>query len=164
MKKVMVIGCPGSGKSTLSIALSKATGLPLTHLDMLNWNADGTTVEKSIFLQQLTQAIDTPAWIIDGNYSNTLEMRLNACDTVIFLDYPTDVCISGILERRGKPRQDIPWVEKADEIDPEFLEFVENYNQTNRPQVLALLQAHPDKNILILKSREEAEMLLHRLS
>ena len=53
MKKVIVIGCPGSGKSTFSRALHEIVGIPLYHLDMMYWNADRTTVEKSVFLERL---------------------------------------------------------------------------------------------------------------
>ena len=111
MKKVIVIGCPGSGKSTVSKALHNKTGIPLYHLDMMYWNADKTTVEKSVFLERLSAVLEKDAWIIDGNYGSTMELRMAACDTVIFLDYPLDVCLNGIKERFGKPRSDMPWIE-----------------------------------------------------
>lgn len=108
IKRVIVIGCPGSGKSTFSKVLNDITGIPLFHLDMLNWNADKTTVFKEIFLQKLQDILCEETWIIDGNYASTIEMRLNACDTVFFLDYPTEVCLDGIRQRKGKERSDIP--------------------------------------------------------
>ena len=119
MKKVIVIGCPGSGKSTVSRALHNKTGIPLYHLDMMYWNADKTTVEKSVFLERLYAVLEKDEWIIDGNYGSTMELRMAACDTVIFLDYPLDVCLGGIKERRGKPRSDMPWIET--EEDSEFI-------------------------------------------
>lgn len=163
MKKVIVIGCPGSGKSTLSIALSEITGLPLYHLDMMYWNANRTTVEKSVFMQRLTQALEKDEWIIDGNYASTIEMRLSACDTVVFLDYPTDACVDGIRKRRGRPRQDMPWVEKEDEEDAELLEFVVSYNDTSRPKLLELLSNYPEKSVIILKNRDEAQEFLNNI-
>ncbi len=159
----MVIGCPGSGKSTLSIELSKITGLPLYHLDLLNWNADRTTVEKAVFMKRLEQVLKEDSWIIDGNYGSTMEMRMEVCDTVIFLDYHTDVCIEGVLSRRGKARQDIPWVEPEDEEDPEFMEFIKNYNDVSKPKVMELLNKYLTKNIIILNSRGEAERFLKGL-
>lgn len=107
MKKIMVIGCPGSGKSTLSRTLHKITGIPLFHLDMMYWNSDRTTVDKSVFCERLLNTIQKDEWIIDGNYGSTMELRLQACDTVIFLDYSLDVCLNGIKERRGKVRTDM---------------------------------------------------------
>ncbi len=112
MKKIIVIGCPGSGKSTFSKALHKASGIPLFHLDMMFWNPDKTTVEKSVFLERLSNVIEKDEWIIDGNYASTMEQRIKACDTVVFLDYPTELCLDGVRERRGKARSDMPWTEK----------------------------------------------------
>ena len=122
MKKVMVIGCPGSGKSHFSRILHKKTKLPLYHLDMMYWRADRTTVGRDEFRARLQKVLAEDAWIIDGNYASTMELRLAACDTVILLDYPTEICLDGIRERRGKPRDDMPWVE-TDE-DEELVDLV----------------------------------------
>ena len=160
MKRIMVIGCPGSGKSTFSKALHKITDIPLYHLDMMYWNADRTTVDKAVFIEKLSGTIPKSQWIIDGNYGSTIELRLQACDTVIFLDYPVDVCLSGIRERRGKARTDMPWIEKSDEEDAEFIEFIKNYNSKNRPEVMALLDKYSDREVYIFKSRNEADEFL----
>lgn len=161
MKKVIVIGCPGSGKSTFSRALHNKTGIPLYHLDMMYWNADRTTVEKSVFLERLSAVLDRAEWIIDGNYASTMERRMEVCDTVIFLDYPTDVCLDGINRRRGKPRGDIPWIET--EEDTEFVELVKSYNEQERPKVHELFKKHGDKSIIIFKSREEADSFIGKI-
>ena len=158
MKKIIVIGCPGSGKSTVSRALHNKTSIPMYHLDMMYWNADKTTAEKSVFLERLSTVLKKDEWIIDGNYGSTMELRMAACDTVIFLDYPLDVCLDGIKERRGKPRSDMPWIET--EEDEEFIEFIKNYNEQQKPKVLELLEKYSDKNIVIFKSREQANEFL----
>ena len=159
MKKVIVIGCPGSGKSTLARMLHNKTGIPLYHLDMMYWNADKTTVEKSVFLKRLSAVLEKNEWIIDGNYGSTMELRMAACDTVIFLDYPLDVCLDGIKERRGKPRSDMPWIET--EEDAEFIEFIKNYNEQQKPKVFELFEKYSEKNIIILESREQADAFLN---
>ena len=159
MKKVIVIGCPGSGKSTISRALHNKTGIPLYHLDMMYWDADKTTVEKSVFLERLSAVLEKNEWIIDGNYGSTMELRMAACDTVIFLDYPLDVCLDGIKKRRGKPRSDMPWIET--EEDAEFIEFIKNYNEQQKPKVLELFEKYRDKNIIIFGSREQADAFLN---
>ncbi len=161
MKKVIVIGCPGSGKSTFSRALHKETGIPLYHLDMLKWNADKTTVSKEVFHDRLNLVLSENEWIIDGNYASTMELRMSLCDTVFFLDYPLEVCLSGIKERQGKPRPDMPWIETED--DEEFLEFIRNYNMNSRPKVIELLNKYSEKNIVVFKDRKEAEHYLNEI-
>ena len=158
MQRIVVIGCPGSGKSTLSRELHSKTGIPLYHLDLMYWNADKTTVEKSVFLGRLAAVLKKDEWIIDGNYSSTMDLRVAACDTVIFLDYPLYLCLAGIRERRGKPRSDMPWTET--EEDAEFIEFIKSYNEKQKPKVLDLLEKYSDKEIIILKSREQANAFL----
>ena len=164
MKRIMVIGCPGSGKSTFSRALHEATGLPLYHLDMMYWNEDRTTVEKSVFLERLQKAIEKDEWIIDGNYGSTIELRLRACDTVVFLDYPLQVCLDGIRRRKGKPRSDMPWTEKEGEEDLEFIEFIKNYNAESRPAVMQLLEKYKDKDIRIFSCRDEADEFIKEIN
>lgn len=158
MKKIIVIGCPGSGKSTFSRALHNITGIPLYHLDMMFWNADKTTVDKSVFLERLSETLEKDEWIIDGNYASTMKLRLEACDTVIFLDYPLDVCLDGIKERFGNPRCDMPWIET--ELDTEFIEFVKDFDKDQRPNIIKLLDEYKDKNIIAFTSRKQADEFL----
>ena len=162
MKRVIVIGCPGSGKSTFARALQNKTELPLYYLDMMFWNADKTTVEKSVFIERLSAVLEKNEWIIDGNYASTMEMRMVACDTIVFLDYSRDICLNGIRERLGKPRSDMPWIET--EEDAEFVEFITNFENNQRPQIFALFDKYRNKNIVILKSRAEAKAFLENLN
>ena len=163
MKKVIVIGCSGSGKSHFSRLLRDKTGLPLYHLDMIYWKADGSFIPKPEFREKLSRIMDTDEWIIDGNYCSTMEMRIQACDTVFFLDYPTEICLSGILQRKGKPRSDMAWQNPLEDGDEEFIEFVKNYNTQTRPKVMELLEKYSDKKIIIFNSRENSEKYLKLL-
>lgn len=158
MKKVLVIGCPGSGKSTFSRALNKLTGIKLYHLDMFFWNADKTTVDNDVFDERLSNTLKNSEWIIDGNYLRTMELRLKECDTVFFLDYPLDVCLNGVKSRIGKERTDMPWIETED--DEEFIEFIKSFGEHSRPQILTLLSKYSDKNINIFTTRTEADEYL----
>lgn len=159
VEKVIIIGCPGSGKSTFGRKLKCITGLPLYHLDMMYWNKDKTTVSKEIFMGRLQKTMSNSKWIIDGNYSNSMEMRLEECDTVFFLDYPTEVCLKGIESRKGKMRSDMPWTEN-DDTDEEFINFVNSYNSESRPDVISLLEKYSSKNIIVFHSRAESEEYL----
>lgn len=161
MRRVLVIGSPGSGKSTFARKLRELTGLPLVYLDRLQWNADRTVVDRSVFLARLEEALHQDAWIIDGNYAFALEKRLQACDTVFFLDFPVDLCLKGIEERRGKVRPDMPWVEE--EEDPEFTEFVRRFPVETRPVILELLERYDHKEIHTFTSREAANDYLNEL-
>ncbi len=157
MKKIIVIGCSGSGKSHFSKSLCSNTGLPLYHLDLINWRKDGTSIERAEFDKRLSEILSTDEWIIDGNYNRTMERRLTACDTVFFFDLPTEVCLSGIEERKGKLRLDMAWADAPENDDPEFVEFIKGYNVTHRPSVMALLEKYSDKNIFVFNSRQQAD-------
>lgn len=164
MKKVMIIGCPGGGNSTFARKLQEVTGLPLYYLDMMYWNPDKTVVEKAVFRRRLQEVIEHDEWIIDGNYGSTLELRMRACDTVFFLDYPVEVCLAGIESRKGKFRPDMPWIETSENSNnEEFISFIKNYNSDSRPKVLELLQKYSDRNIVVFHSREESELYLNNL-
>jgi len=162
MQKVLVIGCPGSGKSTFARRLQALTGLPLIYLDRLNWNADKTWVSPETLDARIKTALAGDRWIIDGNYTRTLELRLQACDTVFFLDYPLELCLQSVERRIGTVRPDMPWVEEA--LDPEFVDFIRAFPQTTRPNILTLLERYQDRAIYIFHSRAEADAFLDRLS
>ena len=158
MKKIIVIGCPGSGKSTFSRSLHEKIEIPLYHLDMMYWNADRTTVEREVFLARLGEVLERDEWIIDGNFSSTMAMRMDAADTVFFLDYETELCLEGVRARRGKARADIPWVET--EEDEEFMAYIRGFADVERPKILNLLKNYPEKRIVVFKDREDASTFL----
>lgn len=154
--KIIVIGCPGSGKSTFSQKLSKVLNIPLFHLDMLYHNEDGTHISKEELEEKLTRIFkENDNWIIDGNYQRTLEMRMEECDMIFLLDYPLEVCLAGAESRIGKKRDDLPWVEEK--LDDEFKQVIINFSKEKLPQIYELLEKYKDsKRIVIFKSREEA--------
>ena len=160
MKKVVVIGCGGSGKSVFSRSFAELTGLPLYHLDNIWWREDGTNITREEFDLVLGSILATDEWIIDGNYQRTMERRIEACDTVIFFDLPVEICVEGIKARQGKPRPDMPWRGAGDSDDAEFMSLVYNYGTNNRPKVMELLEKYSHKNIIIFKIRTEADEFL----
>ena len=157
--RILILGCPGSGKSTFARALAARTGLPVVHLDNIWWRADGTHISREEFDRALAELLAGEKWIMDGDYSRTYEVRIRACDTAIFLDYPEDVCMAGITARVGQDRPDMPWTEST--LDPELVAQVQSYRRDQRPQVLSLLQRYPDKQSLIFTGREEAARWLN---
>lgn len=162
MKRVLVIGCPGSGKSTFARRLQKITDLPLYYLDMLFWNADKTTVSKEVFDLRLDEVLKKEEWIIDGNYSRTMERRLERCDTVFFLDYDVQVCVDGITNRVGTVRPDMPWIEN--EVDGDFLQFVKDFKTNGTGQICEMLDKFPQVKKIVFKNRRESEEFLQKLT
>lgn len=159
MKKIIVIGSPGAGKSTFARKLREKTGIPLYYLDMLWHKPDRTNVSQEEFDAGLDSILCQDEWIIDGNYLRTLERRLKACDTVFFLDYPLEVCLSGAASRIGKKREDMPWVEE--EFDKEFRQWIIDFPRDQLPFIDKKLEQYRSKReIILFKSRQEAEYYL----
>lgn len=162
MKKVIVIGCPGSGKTTFAEKLNKLTGLPLYYLDAIWHKPDKTHIPREEFDQRISEIFATPEWIIDGNYNRTIEMRLKECDTVFLFDLPTEVCLQGASMRLGKGRYDLPWIEK--EPDPEFEGFIKEFPKTTLPKIYELIDKYKEiRNVFVFKSREEADEYLKNI-
>ena len=163
MQKVLVIGCSGAGKSTFARRLRDITGLPLYYLDRLWHKADRTHITREEFDRVLAEWLARPAWIIDGDYSRTLPQRLEACDTVFFLDFPLEVCLAGVENRRGAQRPDMPWVEE--ELDAEFLQYILDFGQAQMPAIRAMLEPYRGRRqILIFRSRAGADAWLNALA
>ena len=161
MKRVMVIGCPGAGKSTFSRKLQEKTGLPLYYLDMIWHRPDRTNVSREEFDERLGEITRRDQWILDGNYLRTMKVRLEASDTVFLLDYPLEECLEGAISRIGKRRGDLPWVET--ELDPEFRQWILDFQKDQMPEIRRLLEQYGvGREVNVFCSREEGEMYLRQ--
>ena len=162
MKKVIILGCPGSGKSTFARKLQEKTGLPLYYLDMIWHKPDKTTLTKEEFDEKLHELIARDEWIIDGNYSRTLEPRLQACDTAFVFDLPLEVCLAGAQARVGTKRIDMPWEET--ELSQEFLNYILSFSQQKLPRLLQLARQYSaQKQVVFFRSRRECDDFLKSL-
>ena len=159
MKKIIIIGCPGAGKTTFAEKLCHKTGLPLVYLDAIWHRADRSHVSREEFDRLLGEILSGEEWIIDGNYSRTLERRLLACDTVVLFDLPTETCLAGAVARLGKKRPDMPWVDT--ELDPHLRGEIEKFRAETLPEIASLLEKHGNgRRVEIFRSREEADAFL----
>ena len=162
MKKVIVIGCPGSGKSYLSRKLRDKTGLPLYYLDQIWHKTDKTNISREEFDIKLEGILKKDKWIIDGNYARTLEIRLQECDTVFLLALPLEICIRSAESRIGEKREDLPWIE--DEFDDEFRQFIMNFPQDTLPEIYRLVELYKnEKDIIVFKTRNEVNEYINRI-
>ena len=161
MQRIIIIGCPGSGKSTFARKLRDKTGLPLVYLDRIWHKPDKTTVTKDEFDRKLLEELKKETWIMDGNYARTLPLRLRYCDTVFFFDLPTETCLAGAEARVGKRHEDLPWLEA--EFDPEFRQYIINFRQDRLPQMRETMKNAPaGVEIVVFRSREETDEYLRK--
>ena len=162
MKKIIIIGCPGSGKTTFAEKLQRVTNLPLYYLDAIWHKPDRTHISREEYDKKLAEIFQIEKWIIDGNYSRTMEERIQNSDTIFLFDLPTDVCLQGAAERLGKKRYDVPWIDT--ELDPNLEQQIEEFPDKVLPRIYELLAKYKDtKHIVIFKSRVEADEYLDRI-
>lgn len=160
--KIIVIGCPGAGKSTFARKLRDKTGLPVFYLDMLFHKADRTTVGRETFDAGLREILRRDAWIIDGNYQRTLSLRLEACTDVFLLDLPVEQCLKNAADRVGTVREDLPWLET--EFDAAFRQYILDFPKDQLPVIYDwIAQYENTRNITIFHSSREADDWLLRL-
>ena len=158
-RKILVIGSPGSGKSTFARKLRDITGIPLYYLDMIYHRADRTTVSREEFDERLAEILKRNEWIIDGNYQRTLPLRFEKCTEVFFFDLPLEECLEGAASRIGRKREDMPWVES--EFDPEFRQYIIDFQKDQIPVIYELIERYKDtRKITVFRSREEADRYL----
>lgn len=161
MKRIIVIGCPGSGKTTFAEKLRKKTGLPLYYLDAIWHKPDRTHISRDEFDMRLDEILSLDSWIIDGNYQRTMEQRIDACDTVILFDLPVDICLDGAISRLGRGRYDMPWIDT--QLDPTLKVAIEEFSTRNLPIIYRMLGKYQNsKKIIIFKSREDADYFLSK--
>ena len=159
MKKVILIGSGGSGKSTLAIKLGKKLKLHVYHLDALFWKPNWELVSREEQIKTQNELVQKDSWIIDGNYAGTIDIRLQAADTIIFLDINRMICVYRAFKRmwqyRNKTRPDMG--EGCDErFDFGFIKWVWDFPKKKRPSILQKLEllSH-EKQVIILKSPKE---------
>ncbi|TCP77414.1 adenylate kinase family enzyme [Rhizobium sp. PP-CC-2G-626] len=144
MKRVLIVGCPGAGKSTLARELAGMTGLPVIHLDKHYWQPGWQRPDSAAWRTTVEQLASKPAWIMDGNYSGTLETRLASADTLIHLDYPTWLCLWRVSRRTisglGQNRNDQLAPGCPERFDWPFFRFVANYRKEQRGRDLARME------------------------
>ncbi len=164
MKRILVIGSGGAGKSTVATRLGQSLNLKVHHLDKYYWRAGWVKPSPEEWLQTVTELINRESWIIDGNYGGTLPLRLQRCDTIVFLDMPRLLSLWRIVKRnfryRNGGRPDI--AEGCPEkLDFEFVSWVWNYSRRTRPGIVELIRTHGEgKRVVWLRSKCDVEKFL----
>ena len=166
MERIMIIGCGGSGKSTLARQLGERLMLPVIHLDQLFWTPGWVSVSREEFDKRHLAAMEGDQWIMDGNFDRTIPVRLQRCDTVIYLDYSRIACLMGVFKRiiktYGQVRPDMG--EGCPErFDLDFLKWVWNFNKNKRKKNYELLSKAEGVRVVILRNRRQLRAFLDTL-
>ncbi|NJH80536.1 AAA family ATPase [Staphylococcus hyicus] len=133
VQRIVIMGSPGTGKSTLAYRIAQHTGLPLYHMDALFWEGNQTTSEEAL-RTRLNHVISKDTWIIDGNYKDTLEMRIQRADLVIWLRAPKWKCIMRVIYRfvTDKFREKGPGA-NPDILEPSFIKHIWDFPNKSIP-------------------------------
>jgi len=163
-RRILVVGCPGAGKSVLARKLGEALRLPVIHLDAHFWRPGWEEPPEHEWRVALDRLLSGPSWVMDGNYGSSLERRLESADAVVFLDLPRRICMWRVLMRiattlgRRRPDSAPGCVER---VDWEFLRWVWRFRRDSRPRVARLVDENRDRvETVVLTSTEEVARFL----
>lgn len=157
IKRICVVGAPGTGKTTLSKKLAKIYNLPVCHLDSFhqlpNWELRDENERDNLILEETKKE----EWILDGTFTNTLLERINRADLVIFLDYTSFAALKGVIKRiikdYGKEKSDMPGCKEK--FDMSFILYVATYNKQRRSIILDILQKGDKDKLLVFKNKNQ---------
>jgi adenylate kinase family enzyme len=140
MRRVLVVGPPGAGKTTFALRLGEKLALPVIHLDSHFWRPGWRTPDIAAWRKQAKALAAQTSWVMDGNYSNTYDIRMPRADSLVWLDYPRSLCMRRVLMRLvkgyGRTRPDLA-DDCPEQFDFEFLRFVWNFPHKHRPHIPA---------------------------
>ena len=167
-KRILIIGSAGSGKTYLSHVLSKKLNIEVTHLDKIYWLPNWEK-QPVTFCEDLTKELVVPnEWIFDGNYIQTLDIRLEKADLVIFLKVNRFKCIASLFKRkRLTKRKEIERDDLADgcvdKLDFSFLKWAFTFNNDYAPKLLNVINKYPNVDLKIFNTREDALEFINNL-
>jgi adenylate kinase family enzyme len=164
MSRIMVVGNAGAGKSTFARQLGGKLALPVIHLDSHFWRAGWQTPEPQAWRQQVAELAASPAWVMDGNYINTFDIRIPRADSLVWLDHSRGICMRRVLMRTimgyGRTRSGLA-EGCPDRFDIAFLRYVWSFPVKQRPRIVtAIAQLGGHLRVIRLGCNRDAENFL----
>ena len=161
MRRILIVGNSGGGKSTLARRLGEKLALPVIHLDIFFWKPGWVEAEEEAFRADIRAALQGPAWICDGNSPATADLRMPLADTIIWIIQPRLLCLLRALSRlvtyRGRrTRPDM--AEGCDEkFDMAFYRYIWAYDEKTAPRIEAAL-AEFGRHARVVRLRNDREI------
>jgi adenylate kinase family enzyme len=161
-ERILVVGPSGAGKTQLALQLGELLGLPVVHLDAHRWRPGWVALPDRDWRPLVARLTREPAWIMDGTYESTLDLRIPAAEAVVVLEARRLTCFLGLLRRRlhdgQRARVDAP---PGQRLDRAFLRYLWRYPVATRPELLTQLREHGDgKTVIFLHGRRQVSQLV----
>lgn len=164
MKRIMIIGCAGAGKTTLASELGKKLGFPLHHLDVIFWKPGWIKGDKEEFYKKLKNLAAEEKWITDGNFIDSIPILAERADTIIYLDIPIPVCFFGALRRNFSKNKRADMADGCEEnLDIKFFWWILTFRNHTAPRIEKYMEEYKNKNIIVLKSRKTVKDFLKNI-
>ncbi|MFD7707879.1 topology modulation protein [Streptomyces sp. NPDC059786] len=166
MKKVAVVGCGGSGKSHVARELGRVLGAPVTHLDAAFYDDEWNALPMDKFTDLQRELVARPRWVIDGNYNSTLQVRLEACDTVVLMDVSTVAALYGVISRQIRHGAGHQGNGVHNRIHWGVIKYVVTYRRRMRPRVMAKIEefAVGRADVVLLVNRRRTRRWLRKVA
>lgn len=165
MKRVIIVGGNGSGKTTFAYKLATITQLPLLHTDSIYWKDNWKCVSREEFDKIMQAELEKEEWIIDGNNIRSVSQRLKVCDKVFYFDFPSIVCLWGVIYRcirnYGKSRADMGGY-CPERLDFNFYKQVVLFNRRNRKKLYTMIEEAKNVDCIVFKSRRQVNKFLDK--
>lgn len=164
--KLIIIGCPGSGKSTLAKRLNEILNLPILHLDKIYHTGGKSHISREILVEKVDEFVNRHKnWIIDGNYSSTLDQRVNLADTIILLDMSADFCLYNAYKRASESVKNKVHTDDMAEgfdytITQDFISYIKEFKDETLLEMMIILDRYKNKFLYVLNSQDEVDLLI----
>jgi len=166
VKRILVLGSAGAGKSTFAVELGKRLGIEAIHLDSHYWQPNWKETPADEWNDKVAALLQADSWVMDGNYISSLPQRVERADTAIFIDRGRTLCLlrcmGRFLKYVGRTRPELPKPCK-EKMDWDFIRWIWNYPRDVKPEIMRIIESRSEATVVILRSNREIAQFLDRV-